>query len=398
MERIYMDHAATTPLHPAVREIMCNTLSTYGNPSSIHGAGREAKAVIRKARDTIASSLGCSPQELIFTSGGSESDNTAIFGVLWAQWLKRKENQLSNLSISDVRPHLITTEIEHHAVLHAAEQAERMGFEVTYVKPDSRGIILPEVIEAAIKPQTCLISVMYVNNEVGTIQPIDQIGNIAHAHGILMHTDAVQALGHMAFKLNELPIDFASFSAHKINGPKGIGLLYAKQGSEWEPLMFGGSQERNRRAGTENVSSISAFAEAVIQAYGSAAIFEHKVWEISQLRDLLWNSLKEQLGERVIRNGDPKQSAPHILNVSFLDVPTETMIMNLDMQGIMVSSGSACTSGSLEVSHVLKAMQLPDELARTAVRFSLGLGNTKEQVQEAVKRIGSIVSRVRARG
>ena len=398
MERIYMDHAATTPLHPAVREVMVDSLNMYGNPSSIHAAGREAKAVIRKARDTIASVLGCSPQELIFTSGGSESDNTAIFGVLWSRWLNLNKNSLSGSESTAVRPHLITTEIEHHAVLHAAEQAERLGFEVTYVKPDHKGLIHPETIEAAIKPQTCLISVMYVNNEVGTIQPIESIGQIAHDHGILMHTDAVQALGLTALKLNELPIDFASFSAHKLNGPKGIGLLYAKHGTEWEPLMFGGSQERNRRAGTENVSSIVGFGEAVTQAYSTPETFEHKLAEISQLRDLLWNSLKEQHDERVVRNGDPERSAPHILNVSFLDVPTETMIMNLDMQGIMVSSGSACTSGSLEVSHVLKAMQLPDEQARTAVRFSLGLGNTKEQVQEVVKQIGSIFSRVRARG
>lgn len=398
MERIYMDHAATSPLHPAVREAMIESMNKYGNPSSVHAAGREAKAVIRKARDGIASTLGCSPHELIFTSGGSESDNSAIFGVLWSRWLKISKDKHAGAGEPLVKPHLITTEIEHHAVLHAAEQAERLGFEVTYIKPDQAGIIQPEAIKAAIRPETCLISVMYVNNEVGTIQPIQQIGQIAHDHGILMHTDAVQALGLVELKLNELPIDFASFSAHKVNGPKGIGLLYAKHGAEWEPLLFGGSQERNRRAGTENVTNIIGFGEAVVQAYGSAEWFEHKLLEISQLRDLLWNSIKEQLGDRVIRNGDPIRTAPHILNVSFLDVPTETMIMNLDMQGIMVSSGSACTSGSLEVSHVLKAMQLPDEQTRTAVRFSLGLGNTKEQVQQVVKQIASIVSRVRTRG
>ncbi|MGZ9584788.1 cysteine desulfurase family protein [Paenibacillus marinisediminis] len=389
MNRIYMDHAATTPLHPAVREAMASSLDVYGNPSSVHGAGRDAKAVVRQARDSIAMRLGCSPNELVFTSGGSESDNAAIFGVLWSRWLK-----LQREGISDKKPHMITTAIEHHAVLHAAQQAERLGFEVTYVQPDQTGFVRLEDIEAAVKAETCLISVMYANNEVGTIQPIEAIGRMARERGILMHTDAVQALGIEPLHLNELPIDFASFSAHKVNGPKGIGAMYCKHGAEWEPFIYGGSQERKRRAGTENIVGIAGFGAAAAQAYES---LDARLTTIREVRAALWNGLKSLLGDRVVLNGDEDHSVPHILNVSILDVPTETMLMNLDMLGIQVSSGSACTSGSLEVSHVLQAMKLSAERTSTAVRFSLGMGNTKEQAEAVVKHIETIVSRVRTR-
>ncbi|WP_028544800.1 cysteine desulfurase family protein [Paenibacillus taiwanensis] len=389
MERIYMDHAATTPLHPAVWEIMsANMQMVYGNPSSIHAFGRESKAVVQQARDRIAQELGCSPQELIFTSGGSESDNTALFGAMWAAKQRMDKQGHSGM------PHLITTAIEHHAVLHAAEHLQSLGFEVTIVQPDEYGMVSTTQIEQAIQPNTCLISVMYGNNEVGTLQPIEEIGLLARERSILMHSDAVQALGMIDIKLQELPLDLVSFSAHKINGPKGIGLLYARHGSAWQPLIYGGNQERKRRAGTENIAGIVGFCEALVQASQHR---EAKLQQIHQVRTLLLEGLQRELGERVVVNGHPDVRLPHILNVSFLDIPTEKLLMNLDMLGVMAASGSACTSGSLEVSHVLRAMQLSEERQQTAVRFSFGLGNTINEAQEVVTRIATIVHRIRSR-
>lgn len=388
MKRIYMDHAATTPLHPEVRSAMIACMDRFGNPSSVHAEGRDAKAIIHHARDQIASLAGCSTQELVFTSGGSESDNAAIWSVLRTQKARLLREG------STARPHLITTTMEHHAVLHAAQQAEMLGFDVTYVSPDTMGMISPSDIEAAIRPETCLISVMMINNEVGTIQPIEQIGRLAREHGIVMHTDAVQALGLLPLDLHSLPVDLASFSAHKINGPKGIGALYIRHGVEWEPFIYGGSQERKRRAGTENTIGIVGFgaASAIAQAE-----LETKSKLLQSLTASLWQGLQRVFGEQVVRNGSEAHSAPHVLNVSFLEIPTETMLMNLDMLGIQVSSGSACTSGSLEISHVLEAMHLPSDRARTAVRFSLGLGNTIEQVQDVVRHLETISTRLRTR-
>ncbi|WP_335926129.1 cysteine desulfurase family protein [Paenibacillus agilis] len=388
MERIYLDHAATTPLHPDASDVMMRLAHIYGNPSSVHASGREARAIINQARDRFAAMLGCSAQELIFTSGGSESNNTAIFGAAWAAWFKAKRDG------SSIMPHIITTTIEHHAVLHPIEQLERLGFSVTRVEPDHEGQISRDAVAAAIEPHTCLISVMLGNNEVGTLQPIGAIGQLARERGIVMHTDAVQALGTMELNLHELPIDFASFSAHKVNGPKGIGLLYARQGVQWEPLIHGGSQERKRRAGTENVAAIAGFVEAVQRSYSQLS---DKREELIAIRDMFWEELKQYFQDRVVLNGHPTERLPHVLNVSLLDIPTETMLMNLDMAGVMAASGSACTSGSLEVSHVLQAMKLEPERMKTAVRFSFGLGNTKEQAHEAVERIKGIAERLRSR-
>lgn len=390
MEYIYMDHAATTPMRPEVVQAITDAMvQGYGNPSSIHAYGREAKRVIQDARDQVAKALGCSPHEIIFTSGGSESDNTAIFGAAWSAWLRQCEQHAQSL-----KPHVITSSIEHHAVLHACEHLEKQGFEVTYVAPDQEGVVHPDAIEAAIKPHTCLVSIMTGNNEVGSLQPIQEIGELAHRHGILMHTDAVQALGMLEMELKSLPVDFASFSAHKINGPKGVGVLYARQGVAYEAFIHGGNQERKHRAGTENVPGIVGMAAAVMLAEREQA---QKLEQLNEVKETLWKGLKEAFGDRVVLNGHPTKRLPHILNVSLLDVPTEKMLMNLDMMGVMVSSGSACTSGSLEVSHVLKAMELSDERLRTAIRFSFGLGNTKEQSQEVVKKIETIVTRVRNR-
>ncbi|MCE5171745.1 cysteine desulfurase [Paenibacillus profundus] len=393
MERIYFDHAATTPLHPDVQAVMAASMhDVFGNASSVHAYGREAKSAVNQARDRMAARLGCRPQELVFTSGGTESDNAALFGAAWAAWLQ--SGQSPHQHQHNTKPHIVTTQVEHHAVLHACERLEALGFEVTYVAPDETGFVSADKIESALRPNTCLVSVMYGNNEVGTMQPIREIGGIVRSHGILMHTDAVQALGMIPIQLNELPVDFASFSAHKVNGPKGVGALYIRTGAVWDPFLFGGNQERKRRAGTENIAGIAGFAEAVERAVSS---LDEKIQQLNSIREALWTGLKDTLGDRVVWNGHSSLQLPHILNVSILDVPTETMLMNLDIAGIMAASGSACTSGSLEVSHVLEAMNLPEERKRTAVRFSFGLGNTREEAAFVAQQIATIVSRVRTR-
>lgn len=386
MERIYFDHAATTPLHPEAAEAMIAVMrDVYGNASSVHAAGREATAALTRARDGIAERLGCRPQELVFTSGGTESDNAALFGVVHTAWRKHGRER---------PPHVVTTEVEHHAVLHACRYLEQFGVEVTYVAPDETGLVAPERIQEALRPNTCLVSVMTGNNEVGTLQPIREIGQLVREQGIVMHTDAVQALGLLPCQLKDWPVDMASFSAHKINGPKGVGCLYIRQGTDWEPMLHGGNQERKRRAGTENVAGIAGFAAALRVAEDER---EDKVRQTKRVRAELWSKLVDGLGDRVAYNGHPEQHLPHILNVSVLDVPTETLLMNLDLAGIMAASGSACTSGSLEVSHVLEAMKLSELRTSTAVRFSFGLGNTIEQADIVSQQIATIANRVRSR-
>ncbi|TDF97687.1 cysteine desulfurase family protein [Paenibacillus piri] len=382
MTMIYFDYAATTPVLPEVADAMLPYLTQmYGNASSIHSAGREARAALHHARDTIASFVGCAPSQLIFTSGGTESDNMALFGAAAARESDGK--------------HIITSQTEHHAVLHACEQLEKRGFEVTCLPVDPTGRVRLEDVRQAVRADTILISIMYVNNEVGAIQPIEQIGELARANGILFHVDAVQALGHLPIDLSRLPVDMMSFSAHKLNGPKGIGALYAAKHTKLEPLLYGGNQERKRRAGTENIASIAGFSKAV-------QIIERNMYEMQQkmekLRLEMVTGLEQLLGQdRFVVNGPkaPAERAPHILNVSFPGVSTETMLMNLDLEGIAAASGSACTSGSLEVSHVLKAMQLPDEIMRSAVRFSFGSGTTTEEVNIAAQKIATIMGRIR---
>lgn len=384
MSYIYVDHAATTPMHPEViLEMLQYMQAHFGNASSVHRMGREAKHYLNQARDRIAKCLNCQPHELVFTSGGTESDNMALFGAV--SYGRSRTSKL----------HIITTQIEHHAVLHTCEQLEQMGIEVTYVPVDSTGLVRVEDIKAAIRPDTLLISVMYGNNEVGTIQPIQEIGEFARARGILFHVDAVQALGCVELDLSTLAVDLMSFSSHKINGPQGVGALYISRHITIDPLLFGGSQERKRRAGTENIAGILGFARALELACASLAQKHHNN---SLLRDVLFNELQLRLGaEEVVRNGHPEQSLPHILNVSFPAMPTETMLMNLDMEGIACASGSACTSGSLEISYVLQAMQLPEEILRSAVRFSFGMGNTMEDVHIIVSKIATILNRARNR-
>ncbi|WNQ13019.1 cysteine desulfurase family protein [Paenibacillus aurantius] len=379
MNPIYLDYAAATPLHPAVLEQMMPYLTHgFGNPSSLHAFGRSAQNAVREARDTIGARLGFPGRQLVFTSGGTESDNLALFGTA---------------SLAGSPGHIITSQIEHHAVLHSCRRLEQLGYRVTYLPVSSTGRISIEDVRAAIRPDTILISIMYGNNEVGTLQPIREIGNLAREHGIPFHVDAVQALGVEELDLNKLPVDLMSFSAHKIQGPKGIGALYAAGQTKLSPQLFGGTQERSRRAGTENVAGIVGFAEAVRLAYEDLPAKRDK---LNTLRTVMIRELEQTLTkEGFVINGDPDHRLPHILNVSFPGVSSETMLMNLDLAGIAAASGSACTSGSLELSHVLKAMNLPEEVMRSAVRFSFGPGTTEEEVHRAAQETATIVRRIR---
>ncbi len=378
---IYLDHAAAAPLHPAVLQAMLPYLEEpFGNPSSVHSFGRSAKNALNDARDQISSQLNCDPGELVFTSGGTESDNLAIYGAALAQLGKKK--------------HIITSQTEHQAVLFACKHLETLGFDVTYLPVDRFGQIQISELEAAIRHDTVLISLMFGNNEVGTLQPIYQIGQLAQERSLLFHVDAVQALGLIDLDLKDLPVHLMSFSAHKINGPKGIGALYIARKTLFTAHMQGGSQERGRRAGTENLAGIAGFAEAVKIAVNQTANKQHntRIWR--QMMIDIWE--QELGGNRFFINGHNTDILPHILNVSFPGIQSETMLMNLDLEGIAAASGSACTSGSIKMSHVLMAMKLPLEHISSAVRFSFGLSNTSEEVEEAAYKTATIVKKLRS--
>lgn len=353
----------------------------FGNASSVHSFGREAKRVVNGARDRLAAALGCKPEELVFTAGGTESDNLALFGTMHAQKSRGK--------------HIVTTAIEHHAVLHSCQQLERDGFEVTYLPVDRTGRVHAEQVAEALRPDTVLVSVMFGNNEVGTLQPIIEIGELIRSTGrdIVFHVDAVQALGAFPIHCNELPVDLISFSSHKINGPQGVGALYIRKQRMIEPILHGGLQEKKRRAGTENMAGIVGFAKAAeIAVSGLSERREHDL----KLRSALLSNLERTVGSEHFRvNGNQEFYLPHIVNISFPEMQTETMLMNLDMEGIAVASGSACTSGSLEPSHVLEAMNLPQNLLRSAIRFSFGLGNTSEEIEYTAEKVGTILTRLR---
>jgi cysteine desulfurase len=383
MKAIYLDHAASTPLHPTVLEQMLPVLTgVYGNPSSVHAFGRAARSALDDARTRIANALHCDSKQLIWTSGGTESDNLAIFGVMLHSSVKAANKN-----------HIITTQIEHHAVLHACEQLERLGFKVTYLPVDSQGLVAIEDLKAAIRPETALISMIYGNNEVGTIQDIASFGVLAHEKGILFHVDAVQAIGTEAIDLTQLPIDLMSLSAHKIEGPKGIGALYVRSSVKLLPQMFGGSQERKHRAGTEHVAGIAGFGAAMDRVI---SVRSEKKKHVQLLRQTLLECLSVQLSPSdFVVNGHPHLTLPHILNISFPGVQTETMLMNLDLAGVAAASGSACSSGSLEVSHVLKAMHLSDDITASAIRFSFGSTNTLDEIRQTAQIIATILRRVR---
>lgn len=385
MNRIYLDHAATTPLRPEVLEAMMPYMSDiYGNPSSLHAYGRESRSAIDAARHEIARHLNCDPHELVFTSGGTESDNTALFGAVRAWQLSRGSG--------GVRGHIITSSVEHHAIMNPCKQLEQFGFDITYLPVDEHGQVSLNDLLAAIRPETFLVSLIYGNNETGTLQPIVEIGRALRERGIVFHTDAVQALGMMTIDLGALPVDMMSFSAHKINGPKGVGLLYCRRGVRWAPLLYGGSQERDQRAGTENVPGIVGFARAVQLVCEEYPSRSREMWEIRRTFIDTLNTLLPS--SHVIINGHPTETLPHIINVSFPGLSSDTLLMNLDLAGIAVSSGSACSAGSLEVSHVLRAMNLPEERLLSAVRFSFGHDSSVDLAREAAKRVATVVNRM----
>ena len=375
---IYLDNAATTKTAPEVVEAMLPYFSEhYGNPSSIYSLGTESKKAVSGVRESIAKSLGAATNEIYFTAGGSEADNWAIKATAEAYVQKGK--------------HIITSAIEHHAVLHTCEYLEKRGFEVTYVGVDENGILKLDELEKAIRPDTILISVMFANNEIGTIQPIKEIGRIAKEHGILFHTDAVQAYGQLPINVDEYQIDMLSASAHKLNGPKGIGFLYIRKGLKTRSFIHGGAQERSRRAGTENVPGIVGLGAASERAF---ARMEEKTKKEIELRDYLIRRIEEEVPYCRL-NGDRTRRLPNNVNFSFRFVEGESLLIMLDMRGICASSGSACTSGSLDPSHVLLAIGLPHEIAHGSLRLTLSEENTKEELDTTVEAIKEIVARLR---
>jgi cysteine desulfurase len=379
VDRIYLDNAATTPVDKRVLEAMLPYYSdVFGNPSSLHSHGQEAKKAIKEAREKVAKALGADFDEIYFTSGGSESDNWALKGVAYA--LKEKGN------------HIITTEIEHHAVLHTCRYLEKEGFKVTYLPVDEYGLVKPEDLKKAITDKTILVSIMFANNEIGTIEPIEELVKIAHEKNIYFHTDAVQAVGNVPIDVKKLDVDLLSLSAHKIYGPKGVGALYIKKGVKIHSLIQGGTQERNRRAGTENVPGIVGLGEAIELITKN---LDSHINKLKFLRDKLINGILEKIPYTRL-NGHPTKRLPGNVNVSFEFIDGESLILNLDMAGICASSGSACTSGSLEPSHVLLAIGLSKELARGSLRLTIGKDNTEEDIDKVLEALPQIVKRLRS--
>ena len=380
MKEIYFDHAATTKLDERVLKKMLPYFTEfYGNANSQHGIGREAQKAVDEARDEIAMLIGAKPSEIYFTSGGTEADNWVLRGVCRALAHKGK--------------HVITTKIEHAAMLTTAKELEKDGFEFTFIGVDKEGFVDLEELKKAIRPDTILISCMYANNEVGTIEPIKEIVEIAHSHGILCHTDAVQAMGAMRINVKDLGVDMMSFSAHKFNGPKGMGALYIKTGVTVGRLISGGHQERTRRGGTTNVPGVVGFAEALRLTYET---LDEDVKYVSSLRDRFIKRVTEEI-PYVKLNGpkDGTKRLPNNADFSFEYIEGESILFSLDLAGIAVSSGSACSSGSLEPSHVLLALGVPEELAHGSIRFTFGKENTVEEVDYTVEKLKEIVDRLR---
>jgi cysteine desulfurase len=374
-----MDHNATTPLRAEVREAMQPYLGhVFGNASSVHTFGREAAKGINRAREQVAEALGCRPEEVAFAGCGTEADNQAIKGVAYA-WREAGD-------------HIITTRIEHHAVLHTCQYLETQGFQVTYLPVDEYGVVDPDDVRDAITERTLLVSIMHANNEVGSIQPIAEIGRIARERGVLFHTDAVQSFGKLPTNVDELGVDLLTLSAHKIYGPKGVGALYVRRGVQLDPLLHGGHHEHGLRAGTENVAGIVGLGQAAELALVE---MENEGRRLTALRERLWEGLAANLGS-VRRNGHAAQTLPNTLNVCFEYLEGETILMGLDARGIAVSTGSACTSDVLDPSHVLLAMGVPPVIAQGAVRFSLGRHNTAEQVDRVVEAVTGIVEPLQA--
>ena len=379
MKRIYLDYAATTPTHPEVVKAMLPYFTdAFGNPSSLYSYGQEAKGTIEEARDKVAALIGAGSDEIVFTSGGTEADNFAIKGVAYAN--ESKGN------------HIITSSIEHHAVIESCKFLERRGFKVTYLPVDKYGLVDPNEVKKAMTNKTILISVMHANNEMGTIEPIAEIGSIAKEAGIYFHTDAVQTVGHIPVDVNELGVDLLAMSAHKLYGPKGVGALYIGKGTKLIPFMHGGEQERRRRASTENVAGIVGFAKTVEIAQQE---MNQEAKQLTYLRDQLIKGLLERI-DHIRLNGHPQKRLPNNVNLSVEYVEGESMVLNLDLEGICASTGSACSSSSLEPSHVLLAMGLPHEEAHGSLRFTLGKWTTEEEIERVLDVLPGIVTKLRA--
>jgi cysteine desulfurase len=378
--RIYLDHNATTPLHPEVLERMTAVLrEEFGNPSSVHHFGQRAKAIMDDARAAVAGLIGADASDVVFTSGGTESDNFAIRGVAEA---------LASTS----RRHLIATSIEHEAVLNTFKALARRGWRTTLLPVDQSGVVKPDALREAITDDTALVSVMHANNEVGTIQPVAELARIAHERGALMHTDAVQSAGKIPVNVNALGVDLLSISAHKIGGPKGAGALWMRRGIRLVPVLTGGRHERSRRAGTENVAGIAGFGTAAVVAARKMAADEPT---LASVRDRLEREVTGAIPGTAI-NGEGSPRVPNTSNISFERVEAESLLIALDLAGIAVSTGSACSSGTLEPSHVLKAMGFPAHRTQNSIRFSLGLGNSEADVDRLVAVLPGIVEKLRA--
>ena len=376
--KYYFDNAATTPVREEVlQEILPYFREYYGNASSIYSIAKESKKALEAARAKVAAAIGATPDEIYFTAGGSESDNMALRGVVNASKKEKK--------------HIITTKIEHHAILHTAEFLETKGVDVTYLNVDKFGKISLEELENAIRPETVLISVMFANNEIGTIQPIAEIGEIAKKHGVLFHTDAVQAVGHVPIDVEKLQVDLLSMSGHKLGAPKGIGAIYIRKGTRISPLIFGGAQEKKLRAGTENIAGIVGLGKAAELA---VAEMEETTKKLTALRDKLIHGILESISDSRL-NGHPTDRLPGNCNISFSYIEGESLLLLLDALGIAASSGSACTSGSLDPSHVLMAIGLPHEIAHGSLRLTIDRENTEEQVDFILEKLPGLVQRLR---
>ena len=376
--RIYLDHAATTPVSETVMRAMLPFFTeNAGNASAVYGTGRDARKPVEDARRKVAAVLGAEPAEILFTSGGSESDNLALKGVAFAMQAKGR--------------HLITTQIEHPAVLNTCKWLEKQGFDVTYVQPDREGTIDPEQIRKAVRKETILISVMAANNETGTIEPVAAIGRIAKEYGVLFHTDAVQAVGAISVNVDQWNADLLSLSAHKFNGPKGAGALYVRKGTRIDPLICGGNQERGLRAGTENVPGIVGLGQAIEEA---AENMSRNSMKTKRLRDRLAEGILMSVqGSRM--NGTIHDRLPNNCNICFERIDGEALLLRLDLAGIAVSGGSACTSGSQKISHVLRAMGLTEDEAKGSLRFTAGAENTEEEIDETISTVKTIVEDLR---
>ncbi len=376
---IYLDYNATTPVDPLVFEAMLPYFrDNFGNASSIHSAGQRARAAVDRARESVATLIGANPAEIVFTSGGTEADNLALFGLIPA-------------APSRTKKHVITSAIEHHAVLNACQELEHRGIDVTYIRAGSDGVIDAEDVRRAITPETVLISIMHANNEVGTIQPIEEIGRIASEAHVYFHCDAVQSAGKLPISVDRLGVDLLSISAHKIYGPKGAGALYVRRGTPIEPLLFGGHHERDRRPGTENVPSIAGLGKAAELA---RMHLDEDATRITGLRDRLETALLDSIPAARV-NGRPSPRVCNTTNLTFPGAGGEALLIALDLEGIACSTGAACSSGAVEPSHVLTAIGLSDDEARSTLRFSLGRGTSGDEIEAAIETIPRVVERIR---